>query len=157
MRPYDIAWLEEPLDPPDDYDVLARIRRTAGIPIAAGENLGNYNDVRWITDAGAVDIVQPSLAKMGGITQLWKAVAYAGSRGVRAVPHAPFVGPALIAAIHVIAALPHEVLCEHRYCDLEALPIGDGVVQRDGQLRVPKAPGLGFDVDQSILDKYRVR
>ena len=51
LEPYNVAWLEEPLYPADAYDVMARIRRQVRVPLAAGENLGNYNDVRWIADA----------------------------------------------------------------------------------------------------------
>jgi len=157
LEPYNIAWLEEPLYPADAYDVMARIRRAERVPLAAGENLGNYNDVRWIADAKAVDVVQPSVAKIGGITELVRALAYLKDRGIRAVPHSPFLGPALVAAIHVIASMPDDIWCEHRFCDLEASPLGDAVVSREGRLPVPDRPGLGFEVDMSVIEKYRVR
>jgi L-alanine-DL-glutamate epimerase-like enolase superfamily enzyme len=156
LEPYDVTWLEEPLYPADSYDGMARIRREARVPLAAGENLGNYNDVRWITDAKAVDVIQPSVAKIGGITELRKAIAYITDHGIRAVPHTPFLGPALMAAIHVIAAMPGEVWCEHRFCDLEASPLGDAVAARNGRLAVPDGPGLGFEVDQAVIEKYRL-
>jgi D-galactarolactone cycloisomerase len=156
LEPYDVTWLEEPLYPADSYDGMAQVRRETKVPLAAGENLGNYNDVRWITDAKAVDIIQPSVAKIGGITELRKAIDYVTSHGIRAVPHSPFLGPALIAAIHVIAAMANEVWCEHRFCDLEASPLGAAAISRDGSLTVPDGPGLGFDVDQAVLDKYRI-
>jgi len=156
IEPYDVAWLEEPLYPADAYDVSARIREKVRVPLAAGENLGNFNDVRWIAEAKAVDVIQPSVAKLGGITELVKAIAHIKSRGIRAVPHSPFLGPALMAVIHVIAAMPEEVWCEHRFCDLEASPLGDAVVSRDGRLAVPNTPGLGFEVDQRVIEKYRV-
>jgi L-alanine-DL-glutamate epimerase-like enolase superfamily enzyme len=127
------------------------------VPFAAGENLGNCNDVRWIADAGAVDFIQPSVAKIGGITEMWKAISYIASKNIRAVPHSPFLGPALMAAIHVIATMPGEVFCEHRFCDLEASPLGDAVVAKNGRLAVPDAPGLGFEVDEKVLAKYRLK
>ena len=157
LEPYDLAWLEEPLYPADSYDVLARLRRQVPVPFACGENLGNLNDLRWLVEAGAVDIVQPSVAKIGGITALVKAMAHVAGKGGRAVPHSPFLGPALVATIHVIASLPHEVWCEHRFCDLEASPLGDAVVARDGRLAVPDGPGLGITVDRRVIEKYRVR
>ena len=157
LEPYNLTWLEEPLYPVDSYDVLARIRADVRVPFAAGENLGNVNDVRWIVNAEAVDVVQPSVAKIGGITEMVKAISYIESKGVRAVPHAPFLGPALMAAIHIIAAMPNEVPCEHRFCDLEQSPLGDAVISKNGRLTVPDGPGLGFEVDQKVIDKYRVR
>ncbi|MGE5538585.1 MAG: mandelate racemase/muconate lactonizing enzyme family protein [Gemmatimonas sp.] len=156
FEPYDLAWLEEPLYPADSYDVLAEIRRSVSMPIAAGENLGNLNDLRWMAAAGAVDVIQPSVPKIGGITELWKAMAHIHKYpGIRGVPHTPFLGPALLATIHVIAALGGDILCEHRFCDLEASPLGDAVVARDGMLAVPDTPGLGFTVDERVLRTYR--
>jgi L-alanine-DL-glutamate epimerase-like enolase superfamily enzyme len=157
LEQHDVAWLEEPLYPADDYDVMARIRGAVRVPLAAGENLGNTNDVRWITDARAVDVVQPSVAKLGGITAMRKAVSYIEAHGLRAVPHSPFLGPALMATIHVIAAMRKPVICEHRFCDLAASPLGDAVISRDGHLAVPDRPGLGFEIDQAVIEKYRVQ
>src|SRR5262245_8681820 len=91
LERYDVAWLEEPLYPADAYDVMARVRQAVRVPLAAGENLGNYNDVRWIAEAKAVDVIQPSVAKIGGITELARAIAHIRSRGIRAVPHTPFL------------------------------------------------------------------
>ncbi len=156
LAPHKLAWLEEPLFPPDDFEGLARLRREGGVPIAAGENLGNVLDLRRICEAGAVDVVQPSLAKMGGISEIVKAIADAQARGVRVVPHSPYSGPALAAAVHVLCAMPGGILCEHRYGDLAASPIGDAVLSRDGHLCVPDGPGLGIEVDQKAIETYRV-
>jgi L-alanine-DL-glutamate epimerase-like enolase superfamily enzyme len=156
LQPHDLAWLEEPLYPPDDFEGLARLRREAGVPIAAGENLGNVLDVRRIVEAGAVDIVQPSLAKMGGVSEVRKAITEGESRGTRVALHSPYSGPALIAAVHVIAAHPGEMLCEHRYCDLAANPVGDWAVSHDGHLPVPNEPGLGFDIESKVIERYRI-
>ena len=157
MQPYDIAWLEEPVSPPDDYDGLARVRREGGVPIANGENIGNPYDVRWMAARGAVDIVQPSVVKHGGISDIMRMVDIAEGAGMRAVPHCPFVGPGLLATIHIIAAMKTETPCEHRYCDLKASPLGDAVAAVNGRLSVPQGPGLGVDPDLAILERYRVR
>ena len=82
LQPYDLAWLEEPVTPPDDFAGLARVRRDGGIPVAAGENLGTLNDVERIIDAEAVDIVHPDAAKIGGINEIWKAGELAGHRAL---------------------------------------------------------------------------
>jgi L-alanine-DL-glutamate epimerase-like enolase superfamily enzyme len=62
-----------------------------------------------------------------------------------------------MAVIHVIAAMTDEVLCEHRFCDLAESPLGDAVVSRNGCLPVPDRPGLGFEVDPKVMEKYRLR
>ncbi len=155
MRPFDLTWLEEPITPPDDYDALALLRREGGVPIAIGENLGNPNDAKWMARAHAADYVQPSVVKHGGISDVWKMVNEARSAGIRCVPHSPFVGPGLIATIHIVAAMEEDIFCEHRYCDLGANPLGDAVLQRDGFLAVPQGPGLGIEVDEALLERYR--
>ncbi len=157
MKPHDLTWLEEPITPPDDYEAMARVRREGGVPIAAGENLGNPMDVRWMALAGAVDIVQPSVVKLGGITDVWKTIAFARAQAIRCVPHSPFIGPGLAATIHLIAAMADDTPCEHRFCDLEANPLGDACEARDGQLPVPQGPGLGIEVDLAVVERYRAR
>jgi len=96
------------------------------------------------------------VAKIGGITQAWKTIRFLQDQNIRVVPHSPFVGPALIAAIHMVAAMPGEELCEHRFCDLGANPLGDAVIAVNGRLPVPQTPGLGITVDPSVVEKYRV-
>jgi L-alanine-DL-glutamate epimerase-like enolase superfamily enzyme len=155
LKPYALDWLEEPIFPADDYAALAALRRE-GIPIAAGENLGNLNEVRRLVAAGAVDIVQPDPVKMGGISECWKALQLAERRGVRAEPHTPYYGPGLIAGLHMIAAMAGEVMSEFFFTDLEAQPLGGASVPQDGFLAVPTEPGLGITVDETVLREYRI-
>jgi D-galactarolactone cycloisomerase len=156
MAPYGLAWLEEPLFPPDDLEGLGRLRREVSMPLASGENLGNRLDMARLARSGAVDVVQPSLAKMGGISEIMKAIADARGHGVRVVPHSPYSGPALVATLHVLAALPGDTLCEHRYGDFPANPIGDWLDAHDGFLRVPDSPGLGIEIDEEVIARFRV-
>ena len=154
---YDLAWLEEPVFPPDDYAGLARVRRAGGIAVAAGENLGNLQEVMRIIAAGAIDIIQPDPTKIGGISECWKSLETAGHLGMRAEPHSPYYGPGLAASLHLIAAMPGEVMCEFYYADLAASPLGDMIYPQGGFLGVPDAPGLGIRVDEDIVARYRVR
>jgi L-alanine-DL-glutamate epimerase-like enolase superfamily enzyme len=86
---------------------------------------------------------------MGGISEVVKAIADAEQRGTRVVLHAPYSGPALIAAQQA------DMLCEHRYGDLVAKPLGEATEARDGFLRVPDGPGLGVEVDVAAIKRYR--
>lgn len=156
LAPYNLAWLEEPLFPPDDYKALAHLRTTTRTPIAAGENLGNLLDVERILDAQAVDVVQPDPIKMGGITECWKALQMAQARGVQAEPHSPWYGPGLIAALHMIAAMEQNCLAEYYYADLEGWPLGDASIPHNGALALPQGPGLGVQVHEDVIAKYRV-
>jgi len=153
---YDLAWLEEPVSPPDDYAALAGLRGTTKVPVAAGENAGNVNDISQMLGIGAVDVVQPSVTKIGGVDEMRKAIALADGHGVRIAPHSPYFGPGLIATLHVIAAMDGDVLCERFYCDLAASPLGGAVDAQDGYMRVPDGPGLGVDIDVRMIERYRI-
>ena len=154
FSPYDLAWLEEPVWPPDDYAALARVRG-AGTPVAAGENAGTLGDIERLIEA-RVDYLQPSLTKIGGVTEMRRIIALTAARGVALAPHSPYFGPGLIATVHVCASLPAPPPVERFYCDLEASPFGDQVNASDGHLRVPAGAGLGLTVDETVIERYRV-
>ncbi len=155
MEEYDLFWLEEPISPPDDFDGLARVRRDGGIALAAGENLGTINDLRRMIEAGAVDYLQPDVCKIGGITEMWKAITLAAERGVALEPHSPLYGPGLIATQHLVAAMQRDAMCEFYFCDLGASPMGDAINAVDGFMAVPDGPGLGVDIDEAVIERYR--
>ena len=156
MKPFNLAWLEEPIYPPDDFDGLARLRREGGLPVAAGENLGNLMDFRHMLALGAVDVIQPDVVKMGGVTEMVKALEMARQFGARVDPHSPLYGPALIATLHILVAQPEEALGEFYFADLEANPVGRWGAPRDGFFDLPHGPGLGVEVDESLLARYRL-
>jgi L-alanine-DL-glutamate epimerase-like enolase superfamily enzyme len=153
LREVRLRWLEEPLWPPEDYDGLARLRATCGIPVAAGENTATLLDFGRLL--GAVDFVQPSPAKMGGVTELCKVFQVAAARGVTVMPHTFYHGPGLLAAVHITAALgTADSMIEWRYSGLEAWPYGPALTPEHGQIRVPDGPGLGLDPDPGVLRDF---
>jgi L-alanine-DL-glutamate epimerase-like enolase superfamily enzyme len=156
LEPYALTWLEEPISPPDDFAALAALRRQTSIPIALGENVGNAAEAARAADAHALDVFQPDAIKIGGLSELREAVAIAERAGLRIEPHSPFFGPAIVATLHAIATLEQPALCERFYCDLEAYVAGDAVAVRDGFMHVPQRPGLGLEIDETLLKKYRV-
>jgi L-alanine-DL-glutamate epimerase-like enolase superfamily enzyme len=150
-----LKWLEEPLWPPENYDGLAELRRTCGIPIAAGENVATLMDFDRLLGAGAVDFVQPSPVKMGGITELRKVFPAAGARNVTVMPHTFYDGPGLLAAMHATAAMgTADAMIEWRYFDLEAQVYGSALTPKHGRVLVPQGPGLGIDPDPDVIRAY---
>ena len=155
LKEMKLKWLEEPLWPPENYDGLARLRRTCGIPIAAGENSSTLMDFERLLAAEAVDFVQPSVAKMGGITELRKLFPIAAVRNVTVMPHCFYDGPGLLAAIHATAALgTADAMIEWRYFDLEVQLYGGALAPVDGQISIPQSPGLGIDPDPNVIRDY---
>ena len=153
FRPFDLTWLEEPVWPPEDHAGLATVRRE-GIPIAAGENAAGLHDFRHMFEAGALDIAQPSVTKIGGVTEMRKIVALAESFGVRPVPHCAYFGPGYLASLHIAAALPRETTLERLYVDLEATLFPGFTEPVNGRVKVPQGPGLGCDPDPAVLERY---
>ena len=156
LRPFDLYWLEEPVFPPEDHVGLARVRREGGLRIAAGENAISVTDFRAMFGAGAVDFAQPSMTKIGGITEFMHVAQIAGEAGVTLAPHSPYFGPGLLATLHAAAVLDQESLIEYSFCELGASPLGEAIAVKNGRIQVPDAPGLGRDPDPEVIARYQV-
>ena len=138
MNPY---WLEEPIWPPENFAGLAALRRASGLSIAAGENAVSVMDFKHMFEAGAVSIAQPSVTKIGGVSELVKVMHLAASHNVTVVPHSPYFGPGFLATLQVLAALPGPGLIEWLYFDLEQSMYGDAITPAPGKVHVPQGPG----------------
>ncbi len=156
FREYGLYWLEEPIWPPEDYVALASVRQRTGMMIAAGENACSPNDFSQMLENKAVDIVQPSVTKIGGVTEMMRIAKLAEAHGARFFPHSPYFGPGLLATVHVAATLKTETIIERYYCELGANPFGDAIAVSQAQIAVPQGPGLGRDPDPEILKRCRI-
>jgi D-galactarolactone cycloisomerase len=151
-----LTWLEEPVWPPEDHAGLARVQAHGGIPTAAGEN-AMLPEFRGLFAADAVTYAQPSVTKVGGVTQMNKVMALADAFGVTVVPHSAYFGPGLIASIHCIAAMPRGGLVERYDADFAENPLHEAIMPSGaGGIPVPQGPGLGVDPDPAIIKKLRV-
>lgn len=148
-----LYWLEEPVWPPEDCAGLASLR-PQGIPLSAGENVAGLFGFKALIEAGAIDIAQPSVTKVGGIGEMIRVIRLCEERGIRVVPHSPYFGPGFIATLHVAAALIEDPMIEVLWAHMEANPFDPWVRPEDGRLAVPSAPGLGCDPDPAVLARY---
>jgi L-alanine-DL-glutamate epimerase-like enolase superfamily enzyme len=156
LEPLRLAWLEEPVWPPEDHQGLARVRAAIDIPIAAGENVTGVHELKRMFETGSIDICQPSVIKFGGISAVVQAAALAQAHSIDYVPHCFYFGPGFLATLHLTAALTVGVPFELFFGDLEASPYHDAIHARGGRLAVPGGPGLGIEPDMAIIDKYRL-
>src|SRR6202012_4431449 len=99
---------------PEDFAGLAQVRNE-GMPISAGENVGTLHEFRAFFEAGAIDVAQPSVIKIGGITEMRRVIALAEAHSVRMVPHCFYWGPGYNASAHVVAAQARPALLETAY------------------------------------------
>jgi L-alanine-DL-glutamate epimerase-like enolase superfamily enzyme len=156
LRDLDLTWIEEPVWPPEDHAGLARVRAESGIAVAAGENVASVAEFHRLFESKALSIAQPSVTKMGGVTELRKVFDVAETFGVRVVPHSAYFGPGLLASIHVCAAQAREVWIERFYCDFDFTPFGTAIDPVGGRIAVPQGPGLGIDPDPHALKRLAI-
>jgi L-rhamnonate dehydratase len=156
LAPLRVAWLEEPLMP-DDRDGYSALCPRSPVPIAGGEL-----DVtpRGFADliATGMQVIQPDVAICGGLTVAREASRLAEAAGRRCVPHCFSTGINLAASLHWMASCAQGDLIE--YC-LRPSPLMRSLVRNlppliDGRVPVPEGPGLGIELDEAIIDQYRV-
>ena len=155
LRPYDLHWLEEPIFPPEDFTAIARLRAGTGVAMAAGENNCTSFQFREMFSAGAVDYAQPSVTKVGGVTEFQKVAVLADAAGVTLMPHSPYFGPGFLATLQLMAARGEPGgMIERYHMDLEASLYGELVTPVTGRFVVPTGPGLGCDPDHDVIKTY---
>lgn len=155
LRELGLKWIEEPVWPIEDFEAARQIS-ASGVPVAIGENVLTPTDFARLIQARAVDYVQPSIAKIGGISIARDIFAAANQAEVKVAPHSAYFGAGLIATAHLCAALSPAPMVERLYCDLTESPFGNWYEPVDGYLSVPQGPGLGIDPDPAILEKLRI-
>jgi len=111
VEPLNLLFIEEPC-PPENARAMAKIARRSTTPIATGERLVASYGCRELIEMGIVDILQPDINHVGGVTGLWKVAQMAAVSGISMAPHAcegPIGG---LATLHVNAAIPNFVVQE---------------------------------------------
>jgi L-alanine-DL-glutamate epimerase-like enolase superfamily enzyme len=150
-------FIEEPVWPPEDFATLAEVRAKGGLNVAAGENACTVHQFRQMMSAGAVSHAQPSVIKVGGITEYLKVVALADELGVRLAPHSPYFGPGLLATLQLMSLRDDATFVEVFYMKRAAcLWRGRIDVDANGDVEVPQGPGLGYEPDTAVMEQYRV-
>jgi L-alanine-DL-glutamate epimerase-like enolase superfamily enzyme len=149
-----LAWLEEPVFPPEDYAALAGLRGRPA-PIAAGENWTTARQCEEALAAGAVDILQPSVTKVGGVSEYVRAIDAAVAAGVAVMPHSPYFGPGFFAGLQVAGARPQVQALEYNFVKPEAWLADVEGLRRGGRIAIPQGPGIGFEPDWAVMRRYR--
>lgn len=143
-----ITWLEDPMHHRD----LLGLSHLAGLletPIAGGEHLYELTAFKDVLQAGALDIMILDLARVGGITP-WRHIA-----ALAQAHHVPVCGHVLPEIhVHLLAAIPHALLVE--YVPRSAAILRQMPTLEDGCLVAPKTPGLGLELDEAAIERYRL-
>jgi D-galactarolactone cycloisomerase len=152
---YDVFWFEEALKP-DALDDYVLLRQSAPLPISGGEVLTRRQSFQPWLEAGAFDIVQPDVTKVGGISEERRIGWMAQEHGVRFIPHGWNTALGLAADLHLASAFPDTDLVEY----ITGSPYIDDIVatawklDADGMLPIPTGPGLGVALDPEKIARY---
>jgi len=157
LEKYELTWLEEPIWPVNDYDGLAWLRTKTDIPIAGGENEFTQYGFKAIIEKKPYDLIQPDVIMCGGITACKKIFALADAWNLDVTTHSFFFGPGIPASVQLSLTNMRNEWVEINAVPLQAYFIDPAYRPEKGYLTISNKPGLGFDVDWSIVNKYIIK
>jgi L-alanine-DL-glutamate epimerase-like enolase superfamily enzyme len=155
LADYDVGWFEEALKP-DAIDDFCHLRRSSPVPIAGGEVLTRRQSfLPWLV-RGALDIVQPDVTKVGGISEQRRIAWLAHDFGVKYIGHGWNTALGVAADLQLASAFPDTDLVEF----IGGSPYVDGILRQpftlddEGCLNIPDLPGLGVELDRDKVARY---
>ena len=165
LQELDYAWFEEPITP-DNYDGYRELRQTLDLPIAGGETEFTSYGFRDVLAKRTLDIVQPNISRAGGFTDCLRTAAFAQAYHVPYAPHTgSTTGVCHVAEVHLSAALPNFLIYEDMQADWsreehnplrEDLLYSGSIVRDGGEVLLPSGPGLGIELNEDIVERYRL-
>jgi len=155
LAEYDVHWFEEPLAP-DAIEDYAKLREHSPVAIAGGEVLTRRQAFMPWMAARALDIVQPDVTKVGGISEERRIAWMAQDHGIRFIPHGWNTAVGLAADLQIASAFPGTDLVEYLTGSpfIDELSANAFQLDCDGMLAIPNRPGLGLDLDRDVVKKY---
>lgn len=166
LAEYDVAWLEEPL-PPDDHEAYLRLKELNLVPIASGEH--EPNDARYLDLilASAVNYVQMDIVCQGGFASGRRILPEIDKMGLRFAFHSFGTALEVVAAAHLGVCYPETVVEWLEYpcysspgkAGMYPFPLASDTLKTPlhldhGDLIVPREPGWGVEVDESVVERY---
>ncbi|MBI1917822.1 MAG: mandelate racemase/muconate lactonizing enzyme family protein [Planctomycetes bacterium] len=154
---FNLTWLEEPLHP-DNVEGYGRLSARSPMRIAAGEEVCDIKEFQRLMDVGGIDVAQVDVTRVGGLSRS-KRIGYdAAERHRLCVNHSYKTGVNIAASLHFVACLPNTHYFE--YCVEQGALRQTLTRQRfpvvGGEIAVPEEPGLGVELDEAVVAKYRV-
>ncbi len=158
LAKYRPIFMEEPLHP-DDVEGLRAYRSRVSLPVALGERILTPSQALFFMKEGLVDVLQPDVCNVGGITGAKEVLGLADAFGIAVSPHNAF-GPIQNAAWLQLASTTRNLLALEEfyqwYPDWKKRLIYDSTPVEDGKVKVPDGPGLGVKVNEKMLDELKL-
>lgn len=158
FAPYNPFWFEEALEG-DDLDGYRQLSRAAGdIRIATGEQECALFAFENLITHGEVDVIQPDVSRAGGFTECKRIAQMAARHNKLCVFHAWKSGILVAATLHMAAVVPDLPFVEYTVSEspLRKELVHSTVELKDGMATIPQGPGLGVELNEEIVERYRV-
>ena len=158
LEPFRLLWLEEPV-PAENIDAMVDIRHSTNTPIACGENLYLRWGFRELLEKNGVDIIQPDIQKVGGLSESRKIANLAQTHYVPLAPHCVVSPIGMMSSAHVCVSIPNFVVCEWHWINNLGLWknwIKEGEIIQKGYVTPSEKPGLGVEMDEDTARKAQV-
>lgn len=158
LEPYDLMWLEDVV-PPENMAAQREVARAVDIPLAAGENRFRVHEFKELLYEFGVDIITPDPATCGGLAES-KAIANRAEENYIAFsPHNVCSPVGTMACVHLGACIPNFDVLEYHALEVDwwdDLLVRHAPLIEDGFIEVPEAPGLGIEVDDTVVEEHRI-
>lgn len=158
VEEYNIYWLEDFFHP-ECYEGYKKVKESGvSTRLAAGEQEATGWGFRQLIASG-IDVLQPDISRCGGFTQLKRIMWEAEYAGVDVCPHAWLTDLLTSASLHANAALQRSLFLEY---NVSSSPMLRDIIQNpitlnsDGMMDVPQGFGLGIEIDESAISRYRI-
>lgn len=163
---YDVAWLEEPL-PPEDHDAYRNLKETGYVPLASGEHEPSEDGFLDLIHTNCVDYIQMDVVCQGGYAQGRRLLPDIANAGLQFAFHCWGTDLEVMTAAQIGICWPetvagwleYPVYTTPRLKTMYPFPLASQILKepldiRRGELFVPMKPGLGVEINESVIERY---
>lgn len=155
IKEFNPFWIEEPVAV-SDFDGHAKVFDLTGVAVAGGENLYNKHFLYTALEKGAFSYAQMDSLRIGGISEMQRALGMTESMFVPAVPHGAYDIHVHIALAHTAKSIPYVELLSDSEANVLSVIYDDFKWPVDGMAVTPTKPGLGYELDEYAMKQYTV-
>lgn len=157
LEKFNLNWIEEPVLA-DDMQGYAKLAQLGVTKLAGGESLTTRYEFADFIKQAQPDIIQPDITRCGGISEMRIINTMAELHGIKMIPHGFSTGILLSATVQFLAATQYGDMIEYSQ---SSSPLFTQLVKNlipceDGYVKVPDTIGIGVELDESIIDLYKI-
>ncbi|MGB9986613.1 mandelate racemase/muconate lactonizing enzyme family protein [Salarchaeum japonicum] len=155
LEEFDLMWLED-LVPPENMDAQTEVTKATRTPVATGENRFRVFELSDLVYDHGVDVLTPDPTTVGGLAETLRVADRAEENYMPVSPHNVCSPVGTMACVHLAAAMPNFDVLEFHALEVDwwdDLHTGSDLIE-DGYIEVPEEPGLGIELDESVVEEH---